>query len=74
LFACNLIPLISIMQILQRITSTEQDLSTAIQLLRSAIFTNSFIFLGLDIAGTSIYCEKTGGDYYDYLLTGEKGK
>jgi sigma-B regulation protein RsbU (phosphoserine phosphatase) len=22
---------------------------------------------GLDIAGTSIYCERTGGDYYDYL-------
>jgi phosphoserine phosphatase RsbU/P len=23
--------------------------------------------LGLDIAGTSIYCEETGGDYFDYL-------
>jgi len=23
---------------------------------------------GLDIAGTSIYCDETGGDYYDYLL------
>ena len=23
---------------------------------------------GLDIAGTSIYCEETGGDYYDYLV------
>jgi hypothetical protein len=155
LFACNLIPLISIMQTLQRITSTEQDLRTAIHQLRSAIFTHSFIFLGvgifltillgrnlsipfkeivqtlrwvrngrfdkkvqvatndeigytgdvinemteglkerermqrsldlamevqqnllpnkdpeiqgLDIAGTSIYCEETGGDYYDYL-------
>jgi sigma-B regulation protein RsbU (phosphoserine phosphatase) len=22
---------------------------------------------GLDIAGTSIYCDETGGDYYDYL-------
>jgi sigma-B regulation protein RsbU (phosphoserine phosphatase) len=22
---------------------------------------------GLDIAGTSLYCEETGGDYYDYL-------
>jgi sigma-B regulation protein RsbU (phosphoserine phosphatase) len=162
LFACNLIPLISIMRILQRITSTEQDLSIAIQQLRSAIFTNAIIFLGvgifltmllarnlsipfkeivqtlrwvrngrfdkkvqvttndeigytgdvinemteglkererlqqsldlakevqqnllpnkdpeiegLDIAGTSIYCEETGGDYYDYLLTGENGQ
>lgn len=23
---------------------------------------------GLDVAGTSIYCDETGGDYYDYLL------
>jgi phosphoserine phosphatase RsbU/P len=23
---------------------------------------------GLDIAGTSIYCDETGGDYFDYLL------
>ena len=29
---------------------------------------------GLDIAGTSIYCEETGGDYYDYLMTGENGQ
>jgi methyl-accepting chemotaxis protein len=49
LFACNLIPLISIMLITQRITSTQQDLGTAIQQLRSAIFTNVFIFLGIGI-------------------------
>jgi sigma-B regulation protein RsbU (phosphoserine phosphatase) len=162
LFACNLIPLITIMVNLQRITSTQPDFRTAIQQLRSAIFTNAFIFLvigifltlllarnlsipfkeivqtlrgvrngrfdkkvqvttndeigytgdvinemteglkerqrlqqsldiamevqqnllpgqdpeieGLDIAGTSIYCEETGGDYYDYLMTGENGQ
>jgi sigma-B regulation protein RsbU (phosphoserine phosphatase) len=29
---------------------------------------------GLDIAGTSIYCDETGGDYYDYYLeTKERG-
>ena len=44
-----MIPLISIMQILQRITSTEQDINTAIQHLRSAIFTSCFIFLGIGI-------------------------
>ncbi len=162
LFACNLIPLISIMRILQRITSSQQDLGIAIQQLRSAIFTNAIIFLvigifltillarnlsipfkeivrtlkwvrngrfdkkvqvttndeigytgdvinemteglkererlqqsldiamevqqhllpaedpqieGLDIAGTSIYCEETGGDYYDYLMSAEEGQ
>jgi sigma-B regulation protein RsbU (phosphoserine phosphatase) len=26
---------------------------------------------GLDIAGKSIYCESTGGDYYDYLYEGD---
>jgi sigma-B regulation protein RsbU (phosphoserine phosphatase) len=31
---------------------------------------------GLDIAGASIYCEETGGDYYDYLpgSAGQQGK
>jgi sigma-B regulation protein RsbU (phosphoserine phosphatase) len=29
---------------------------------------------GLDIAATSIYCDETGGDYYDYYLeTNERG-
>jgi phosphoserine phosphatase RsbU/P len=27
---------------------------------------------GLDIAGTSIYCDETGGDYYDYYLNKNK--
>jgi len=27
---------------------------------------------GLDIAGTSIYCDETGGDYYDYFLETNK--
>jgi sigma-B regulation protein RsbU (phosphoserine phosphatase) len=160
LFACNLIPLISIMLILLRVPSLQSDAVSTVQQLRSAIFINVFVFLGigiyltglvsknltipfteiiqtlrgvrngrfdkkvrvttndeigytgdvinemadglkererlqqsldiamevqqnllpnedpeiegLDIAGTSIYCEETGGDYYDYLLTAEK--
>ena len=28
---------------------------------------------GLDIAGKSIYCDETGGDYYDFLDRGENG-
>lgn len=27
---------------------------------------------GLDIAGKSIYCDETGGDYFDYLTIGKK--
>ena len=32
---------------------------------------NDPIIEGLDIAGESIYCEATGGDYYDYLYKGD---
>jgi sigma-B regulation protein RsbU (phosphoserine phosphatase) len=162
LFACNLIPLLSILHIFYRITGTEYDPVTQLDILRSAIFVNTSIFIisglcltmlvsrnltlpfseiietlrgvknghynkkvqvttndeigytgdainemteglkererlqqsldiamevqqnllpsrdpeieGLDIAGTSIYCEETGGDYYDYLMTGETGQ
>ena len=160
LFACNLIPLFSILHIFYRITATGDDPATQLNILRSAVFVNAFIFIiaglcltwlvsrnltlpfteiiqtlqsvrngrydkrvkvttndeigytgdainemteglkererlqqsldiamevqqnllpaqdprvdGLDIAGTSIYCEETGGDYYDYLIGGEK--
>ncbi|CAB1083014.1 Serine phosphatase RsbU, regulator of sigma subunit [Olavius algarvensis Delta 1 endosymbiont] len=29
---------------------------------------------GLDIAGQSVYCEETGGDYFDYLPAGDNGQ
>ncbi|MBW1697552.1 MAG: PP2C family protein-serine/threonine phosphatase [Deltaproteobacteria bacterium] len=29
---------------------------------------------GLDIAGTSIYCDETGGDYYDFITPSDHGK
>jgi sigma-B regulation protein RsbU (phosphoserine phosphatase) len=29
---------------------------------------------GLDIAGQSLYCEETGGDYFDYLPIGKNGQ
>jgi sigma-B regulation protein RsbU (phosphoserine phosphatase) len=161
LFACNLIPLLSILHIFYRITRSYPEPATAIQQLRAVTFVNIFIFIcigifltmlvsqnlsspfreilktlraikngrfdkkvqvtsndeigytgdvinemteglkerqrlrqsldlamevqqnlmpksdpevvGLDIAGTSIYCEETGGDYYDYLHIGKAG-
>jgi sigma-B regulation protein RsbU (phosphoserine phosphatase) len=160
LFACNLIPLFSILHIFYRITITEYDPLTQLNILQSTIFVNTSLFIvaglcltilvsrnltlpfaeiiqtlqgvrngryekrvrvttndeigytgdainemteglkererlqqsldiamevqqnllpgrdpeieGLDIAGTSIYCEETGGDYYDYLMTGDE--
>lgn len=162
LFACNVIPLFSILHIFYRITAGYRDPETAIQQLKPVIYTNTIIFIavgifltmlvsqnlsspfkeilktlkhikngrfekkvhvtsndeigytgdvinemteglkererlrrslnlamevqqnlmpktdpkvvGLDIAGTSIYCEETGGDYYDYLNVGSNGE
>ncbi len=159
LFACNLIPLFSILLIMDRITENFGDPTMAIEFARSAIFINGAIFIGvgivltilvsrnltlpfgeiiqslrsvrngnfekkirvttndeigytgdvinemteglkerdrmrqslglamdvqqhllprrdpsvagLDIAGKSIYCEETGGDYFDYLEAGD---
>ncbi|MBT8372593.1 MAG: SpoIIE family protein phosphatase [Deltaproteobacteria bacterium] len=161
-FGCNLVPLFSILHIIQRITSTNDDPLTTIDILRALIITNSLIFIGtgvcltmlvnrnltlpfgeiiqslrgvrkgnfdkkvqvttndeigytgdvinemteglkerdrmrqslglamdvqqhllpqsdpkiegLDIAGKSIYCEETGGDYYDYLGFEKNGR
>jgi sigma-B regulation protein RsbU (phosphoserine phosphatase) len=159
LFACNLIPLFSIILIIQNITGNFSDSSDALERLRSAILTNAAGFVvigicltvlvsrnlalpfaeiietlrgvrngkfdkkvrvtsndeigytgdvinemteglkerdrmrqslglamdvqqhllpsrnpaveGLDIAGKSIYCEETGGDYFDFLESGK---
>jgi sigma-B regulation protein RsbU (phosphoserine phosphatase) len=32
------------------------------------------LFPGFDIAGTSIYCDETGGDYYDFIETNRDGQ
>ena len=162
LFACNLIPLISIMLIMMRVGGLHQDAATTLKQLRISININAIIFLavgiyltglvsknltnpfteiiqtlrgvrngrfdkkvqvttndeigytgdvinemteglkerermqqsldlamevqqnllprndpgveGLDISGTSYYCEETGGDYFDYLRTTENAQ
>ena len=162
LFACNLIPLISIMLIMMRVGGLHQDAATTLKQLRTSIYINGFVFLGigiyltglvsknltipfteiiqtlrgvrngrfdkkvqvttndeigytgdvinemteglkerermqqsldlamevqqnllprndpgvegLDISGTSYYCEETGGDYFDYLRTTENAQ
>ncbi len=161
LFGCNLIPLFSILLIMDRITKNFDDPTMALEFARSAIFINGAIFIGvgivltmlvsrnltlpfgeiiqslrsvrngnydkkiqvttndeigytgdvinemteglrerdrmrqslglamdiqqhllprsnpriegLEIAGKSIYCDETGGDYFDYLEVGKNG-
>ena len=54
LVACNLIPLFSILQIIDRISGNVDDPATALQLIRSAIFTNGLIFIGVGIVLTML--------------------
>ena len=46
LFACNLIPLLSILHVIYRITGTASDPGIALDQLRTAIFMNAAIFIG----------------------------
>ena len=32
------------------------------------------VFPGFDIAGLSVYCDETGGDYYDFIETSREGR
>jgi adenylate cyclase len=52
LFACNLIPLFSVLYIVQRITTSQYDTADTIVQLRSAIFTNVFVFMGVGVCLT----------------------
>jgi methyl-accepting chemotaxis protein len=53
LFACNLIPLISIMLVIHRITNNYSDTLIALEQLRWAIITNAvvFIIIGIFLTG-----------------------
>ncbi len=44
-----------------------QSLELAMEVQRSLLPQDNPITKGFDIAGTSVYCDETGGDYYDYL-------
>jgi serine phosphatase RsbU (regulator of sigma subunit) len=46
------------------------SLSLAMEVQQNLLPHNAPQTAGLDIAGRSIYCDETGGDYYDYLKTG----
>ena len=43
-------------------------LKLAEEVQRNLLPTASLRMPGIDLSGTSIYCEETGGDYWDYLL------
>jgi sigma-B regulation protein RsbU (phosphoserine phosphatase) len=54
LFACNLIPLISITLIMMRVGGLHQDAATTLHQLRKAIYINTAVFLGIGIYLTGL--------------------
>jgi sigma-B regulation protein RsbU (phosphoserine phosphatase) len=51
-----------------------QSLGLAMEVQQNLLPKSAPRVAGLDIAGASIYCEETGGDYFDYLLRPESGE
>ena len=48
-----------------------QSLDLAKEVQQNLLPDKSPEFPGLDVAGRSVYCDQTGGDYFDYLDTGQ---
>ena len=43
------------------------SINLAMEVQQNLLPQHSVQFQGLDIAGTSVYCDETGGDYYDFI-------
>ncbi len=56
---------------LQERMKLKKELNLAMEVQQSLLPKSDPQFDGLDIAGQSIYCDETGGDYYDYLHLGD---
>jgi sigma-B regulation protein RsbU (phosphoserine phosphatase) len=48
-----------------------QSLDLAMEVQQNLLPKDDLSVNGLDIAGKSIYCDETGGDYYDFMTIGE---
>ena len=55
---------------LQERMKLKTELNLAMEVQQSLLPNSDPLYEGLDIAGESIYCDETGGDYYDYLPLG----
>ena len=50
-----------------------QSLSLAKEIQQNLVPRKNVKINGLDMAGRSVYCDETGGDYYDFIPMGNKG-
>jgi len=48
-----------------------QSLDLAMEVQQNLLPKGNLKIDGFDIAGKSIYCDETGGDYYDFIISGE---
>jgi adenylate cyclase len=69
LFACNLIPLFSVLSIFQRVTNSPYRAANVIMYLRSAIFTNVFVFMGVGICLTVLVSRNLTLPFNEILVT-----
>ncbi len=51
----------------------QRSLNLAMEVQQNLLPKNPPVVPGLDIAGASIYCDETGGDYYDFLSADHDG-
>jgi sigma-B regulation protein RsbU (phosphoserine phosphatase) len=69
LFACNLIPLLTILHLFHRITLKYSDPALAIQQLRPVIYTNTFIFIGFGMCLTMLVGRNLTIPFKEIIIT-----
>jgi sigma-B regulation protein RsbU (phosphoserine phosphatase) len=69
LFACNLIPLISIVLTMMRVSGLQQDIATTLQQLRTSIYINAFVFLGIGIYLTGLVSKNLSIPFTEIIQT-----
>jgi sigma-B regulation protein RsbU (phosphoserine phosphatase) len=52
----------------------KEALNLAMEVQQNLLPQKSLVINGLDIAGKSVYCDETGGDYFDFLQFAELGQ
>ena len=52
----------------------QQSLNLAKEVQQNLLPKNNLKVNGFDIAGKSVYCDETGGDYYDFITIGNNDK
>ena len=69
LFACNLIPLLTILHLFHRISLKYSDAALAIQQLRPVIYTNTFIFIGFGMCLTMLVSRNLTIPFKEIIIT-----